>query len=133
MKFQILNAIEEMNKGVMSSIGDEHYETVADEVTKGDIKKGLWAKAFAEASGDEVSAKALYLRLRAEQLENSANKAVAAERKIRRKGVLKKIVQGVVILLLIAAVVIAFTSPEGHPKAVALAILAIWIFRWLGK
>jgi hypothetical protein len=48
---------------------DEHlYERVSEEMAAGDIKPGMWTKAFANAMGDENKAKAIYIRMRVEQL-----------------------------------------------------------------
>lgn len=49
---------------------DEHlYEIAARELEANAPRKGLYAKAFAEAMGDEAKTKALYLRLRVAQLK----------------------------------------------------------------
>jgi hypothetical protein len=44
------------------------YERVSREMADGDIKEGMWTKAYANAMGDEGKAKALYIRMRVEQL-----------------------------------------------------------------
>lgn len=44
------------------------YERVSREMADGDIKEGVWTKAYANAMGDEGKAKALYIRARVEQL-----------------------------------------------------------------
>jgi hypothetical protein len=40
------------------------YSQAAEEVASGQIRQGLWAKALAEADGDESAAKGRYLKLR---------------------------------------------------------------------
>lgn len=56
---------------IKAAVPDEPlYETVVAELAKRDIKPGLWAKAFAESQGDKEQAKAVYIRLRVEQLRN---------------------------------------------------------------
>lgn len=45
------------------------YAQAALEVAQGDVRPGLWAKATAEADGDERKAQARYLGLRVEQME----------------------------------------------------------------
>lgn len=40
------------------------YERALDEYECGDIRRGLWAQALAEAEGNESRAKGLYLKLR---------------------------------------------------------------------
>jgi hypothetical protein len=47
------------------------YEIAAKELTESTYQKGLWAKCFSEADGEENKAKALYLRRRAEFLKAS--------------------------------------------------------------
>ncbi len=53
------------------------YKQAADEVNSGSRDEALWYKAFAEASGDEQSTKAAYIRLRVEQLRRAAVAASA--------------------------------------------------------
>jgi len=67
---------------VTSSHEDEkYYEAVVKELESGSPRPGLWAKAFAESSGNGVAARALYIKLRAQQLTYEANsKALALER-----------------------------------------------------
>jgi len=48
---------------------ERFYAKVVEELRSSDPVPGLWAKAFAESQGDQSVAKALYLRLRASQLE----------------------------------------------------------------
>jgi hypothetical protein len=47
---------------------EQAYCQVAAEVSRGDLKAGLWAKALAESVGNENVAKSLYLKFRAQQL-----------------------------------------------------------------
>lgn len=44
------------------------YAKVVEELKQSGPIPGLWAKAFAECNGNEVEAKAMYLRLRVAQL-----------------------------------------------------------------
>lgn len=46
------------------------YAMALEEVTRNDVKPGLWAKAFAEAGGDEAKAHAGYLKLRVQQMRD---------------------------------------------------------------
>jgi len=46
---------------------EKFYELAYDEIESGDLKKGLWAKAFSEAEGDDKKAKALYIKYRFDQ------------------------------------------------------------------
>ena len=47
---------------------DDAYSQVAAELTARDLKPGLWAKALADALGNENLAKSIYIKARAEQL-----------------------------------------------------------------
>lgn len=44
------------------------YEQAYNEVTRDEIHKGIWARAWSKCQGDEQKAKALYLRLRVAEL-----------------------------------------------------------------
>jgi len=76
----------------VGAVDDEaFYEKVAEEVAAGQTKPGLWTKAFSQAGGDYLAARALYIRLRVEQLieesaqiqEEAARSAKAAEKAAR--------------------------------------------------
>jgi uncharacterized membrane protein YhaH (DUF805 family) len=47
---------------------EDIYEFAANEIERNELKKGLWAKSFADADGNESVAKARYIRARTEQL-----------------------------------------------------------------
>lgn len=49
---------------------EDLWAIAADEVDGPTRRKGLWAKAFAEAQGNEAAAKVSYLKWRVEQLQN---------------------------------------------------------------
>jgi hypothetical protein len=52
-------------------IDDSHFETASDEILTNSQKSGLWLKAQTLADGDEVRQKAIYIRLRAKQLDEA--------------------------------------------------------------
>ena len=54
---------------------EQVYSKVAEEVASKNIFPGIWAKAFAEANGDEQLAKAAYIKLRVAQLKLGADAA----------------------------------------------------------
>ena len=59
-------------------IPDEvYYEQAADEIRKGQILKGLWAKAWSEAEGNENKAQALYIKLRVAAMKDEVARKVA--------------------------------------------------------
>ncbi len=47
---------------------EDAYERAAEELEEETQRKGLWAKAFSDANGDEKTQRALYIKYRAEQL-----------------------------------------------------------------
>lgn len=53
----------------MSTREERFYEQASREVAENQLSQGIWGKAFSLGLGDEQKAKALYMRLRAEQLE----------------------------------------------------------------
>lgn len=51
-----------------SSGGREQYQTAFEEFSRGQLDTGLWAQCLAKADGDEIVAKARYLKVRAAEL-----------------------------------------------------------------
>lgn len=51
---------------------EDAYAIAAKEVESGDAQPGLWAKAFADAGGDQQKQKALYLKYRSAQIVRDA-------------------------------------------------------------
>ena len=47
---------------------EQAYQKAAEEIENNTYRKGIWAKAFAEAEGVEHRQKALYIKYRAKQL-----------------------------------------------------------------
>ena len=48
---------------------EQAYALAAFEIANGEIRPGLWAKAFAEASGNEQRAQGVYIKLRVAQVK----------------------------------------------------------------
>jgi NAD(P)-dependent dehydrogenase (short-subunit alcohol dehydrogenase family) len=48
---------------------EQLYELAAEEIAANNIRPGLWAKAIAEADGDDAKAKARYIILRVETMK----------------------------------------------------------------
>jgi hypothetical protein len=63
---------------------EKYYEAVVREIEAQGPRKGLWAKAFAEAGGVDSAARAIYFKLRVGQLIEEEKEA-AAEREFRRR------------------------------------------------
>ena len=60
---------------------DAFYDQVAEEIETGNLVRGVWTRAFAEADGDENRAKAIYIKLRVKKLfEESRRQGVGAGR-----------------------------------------------------
>lgn len=51
-----------------SAVGESDYAKALNEYERGELIKPIWAKAMATSNGSEFSAKANYIKLRAEQL-----------------------------------------------------------------
>ena len=55
-------------------LAEEHlYELAAEEIAANNIRPGLWAKAIAEADGDDAKAKARYVKLRVDIMKAEAD------------------------------------------------------------
>ena len=52
---------------------EQLYEFAAEEIAANNIRPGLWAKAIAEADGDDGKAKARYIKLRVETMKAEAD------------------------------------------------------------
>lgn len=71
-------------------MSNEHlYRQAILELTQTGPIAGLWAKAYAECEGNEPKAKAMYLRMRVEQLEITEQEKISHE----KHEILKKIAQ----------------------------------------
>lgn len=57
----------------MKSDSFTYYEIVAEEIRSGNLQSGVWAKAYADASGVKETAQALYIRYRVAQLAEAAH------------------------------------------------------------
>ena len=58
---------------------ERHYQEVADELREGRVKEALWTKATAQSMGDEHKTKALYIRMRVDQLIREEARQQSAE------------------------------------------------------
>ena len=67
------------------------YEKAANDIENEIIKKGIWTKAFAQANGDEVKQKAIYIELIVQHYKNQIeageelNNILATEEEKRKK------------------------------------------------
>src|SRR2546430_11845720 len=89
-------------------------EHVAAEIAGGHVKAGLWAKAFAQAGGNETPTKAIYIRLRVDQLLSDARKSASTARhqeraatSPRRRARIARCIIGGVLLMSAALVFVA--------------------------
>jgi len=64
---------------------ERFYEAVVREIETQGPRKGLWAKAYAEAGGNESGARAIYIRLRAGQLMDEQRQELAEAERARRQ------------------------------------------------
>ncbi|SRR6266403_5704246 len=94
----------------------QFFDLVAKELEQGQLDRGLWAKAFADADGDDARTRALYLRARAARLEQDALATTRRERARHDAEQRAAMAQGRPILFFVLALII-------------IALLAIW-FLW---
>ena len=64
---------------------EQFYARVVEELTQQGPIPGLWAKAFSECDGSENRAKALYMRLRVNQLSSLDTMARARAENVSRR------------------------------------------------
>lgn len=65
---------------------DDDYAVALDEVTNGQRKPGIWAKAFTDAVGDNDRAVALYTARRAQDIANERSRIEAEELRKTEEG-----------------------------------------------
>lgn len=58
-----------------STTDEEYYALVSEEISSGQIRPGLWAKALANCEYDETKAKAIYLKMRVKTLKEELKQA----------------------------------------------------------
>jgi hypothetical protein len=73
---------------------DGFWEIVIDEFEGLNRKKGLWAKCYAEANGNESIAKAEYLKTRFEELKNELPPNNSSEKIVNKNSPSKRIASG---------------------------------------
>lgn len=59
-------------------MGNPIFDTIAQEIERGEIDKGLWTEAFAAANGNENATKARYIQFRARQFSHQAQRPLSA-------------------------------------------------------
>ncbi|MBI4190759.1 MAG: DUF4328 domain-containing protein [Betaproteobacteria bacterium] len=59
-------------KNVVTTTEDDYYEQALGEIETGQTAKAMWARAIADAEGNDAKTKALYIRYRVEKLKASA-------------------------------------------------------------
>ena len=68
-----------------TSLLEEIYKEVADELEEGNVRKGLWAKCMAEANQNEDIAKSSYFKLRVQARLNELEFMGAAQAKAKEE------------------------------------------------
>ncbi len=63
--------------GRMPTREEQFYETASRELAENKLSEAIWAKAFSLAVADEQKAKALYIKLRVEQLDRERPRSTA--------------------------------------------------------
>ena len=64
-------------------VEEEFYELAYEEIESGNLKKGLWAKAFSETEGDENKTKALYIKYRFDQIKEGHKEIEQEEEEVK--------------------------------------------------
>ncbi len=100
-------------------IDKQYYADAALEVSGGHIDAALYVKALAMAGGEDKKAQAVYIGLRAEELQSEARKATAAKAVGTAAGLAVGTTQ--------AAVVVARHLPFRKILAVLAALAGAWI------
>lgn len=59
-----------LNRALSKMVEDKLYEMALDEVEKGILKKGAWARALSQSDGVDSKARSIYLRYRVESMKN---------------------------------------------------------------
>lgn len=72
--------------GSIAAEEEEHWAAAIAELEMGPRRPGVWAKAFAEAGGDDTKAQVAYLKARVQQLNEAAN-AVRSEQEAQQRAV----------------------------------------------
>jgi hypothetical protein len=88
------------------SQNDKFYEQVALELRNGSKIPGLWAKAYSDAHGNDLQARALYINLRVAQLSDEAAEGKNAEVPAAAKTAFRRIL--VVIATAVSALISMF-------------------------
>jgi hypothetical protein len=65
---------------------EKFYEAVVREIERHGPRKGLWAKAYAEAGGVDSAARAIYFKLRVAQLIEEHHQEIAEKERRRKEG-----------------------------------------------
>jgi len=65
---RFFNRSTKTNRNIISTDDDHSYKTAYEEMSSGQFQTATWAKAFANAEGNQDKAKALYIKYRVEQL-----------------------------------------------------------------
>ena len=100
-------------------MNDENlYARVVQELTRQGPVRGLWAKAYAESGGNHDAARALYLRLRVNQLADEQLALVDDARRQQRTDTRWRQDLGVAGLTLLATVVVVSAVVWDFPSAV---------------
>lgn len=64
-------------------VEEQIYAQVVDELSKGQRRDGLWAKALSDSDGDETRAKALYIKYRVQSIVDETVVLKESQRKER--------------------------------------------------
>jgi curved DNA-binding protein CbpA len=79
----------------MGHFAQEFYEIAANEVAQHNVVRGIMAKAFTDAGGDEKKAIAYYIEYRAAQLAQEAKNVLRQKRRAQRAAATQRVISSV--------------------------------------
>ena len=104
----------------------ELYAMAADEMASGNTERGILAKAFAQAQGDEAKGRAFYISLRVEHLKERSKSEKSLNFKKRWRENISGSITGDIFCAIVLLLLFLFIWPVA---IVISAILLIKIFR----
>jgi len=109
-------------KNTSLKVDDRFYQIAWKEVQVNRVNEGLWAKAYAQAEGNETRAKAIYLQTRANQLKERERNRIAETQAQKRKEAVSSAATYILNVVELLFLVLALFSILGILSAVIMII-----------
>ena len=113
----------------MSRFAQELYEIAAEEVAQRNVVRGIMAKAFSDAGGDEKKAIAYYIEYRAAQLAQQATEDLRHKRRVAAHAAKQRAVSSVRTLAPAVLGVMTFIFGALAIVLLIIAVNELWIQR----